>query len=57
MNDVLCDLLFSKVADHPELGVFLLMLQQLGHCVTQVKQHVTVRCEEEAHMQSADSIH
>lgn len=37
------DLLLSKVADEAKLRVFLSVLQQLRHCVTQVKQHVAVR--------------
>lgn len=32
-----CDLLFGKVAGEPKLCVFLFVLQQLRHSVTQVK--------------------
>lgn len=31
------NLLFSKIANHPKLSVFLFVFQQLSHCVTQVK--------------------
>lgn len=37
------NLLLGEIADDSKLSVFLLVLQQLSHCVTQVKQHAAVR--------------
>lgn len=44
-----CDLLFGKVADEPELCVFLLVFQQLSHSVTQVEQHAAFGCDKSTH--------
>lgn len=38
-----CNVLFSKVADHPKLRVFLFMFEQLCHRIAEVHQHIAVR--------------